>query len=82
MNAVSSALVFLIAWWTVLFAVLPWGSRPPEATGPGHDPGAPARPRIALKFAVTTAIAAVIWGVVHALVLADAFSFRDWAGSM
>jgi predicted secreted protein len=79
---VSSVVVFILAWWTVLFAILPWGSHPPEAPEAGHEPGAPARPRLALKFAVTTALAAAIWAVVFTLVELDVFSFRDWARTL
>jgi predicted secreted protein len=81
-NAVSSAVVFILAWWTVLFAVLPWGSRPPDAAELGHEPGAPARPRLVLKFAVTTLLAAAIWAAVFVLVELDVFSFRDWARTL
>jgi predicted secreted protein len=53
--------VYGLIWWTVLFAVLPWGVRVPEEAEPGHAPSAPENPRLLLKVAVTTAISFVIW---------------------
>ena len=40
----SQAAIFLLIWFVVLFAVLPWGVRQQAETKPGHDPGAPANP--------------------------------------
>lgn len=55
--------IFFIVWWTVLFAVLPWGVRSQaesDAVEPGTDPGAPVRPGLAKKMLATTLIAAVV----------------------
>jgi len=82
MGWVSGIVVFLITWWVVLFAVLPWGVRPPDEPEPGHASGAPARPRIWMKFAVTTVVAAVIWLGIYALITSGWISFRDMAGRL
>ncbi|MCW2247571.1 putative secreted protein [Azospirillum fermentarium] len=76
MGLVSGIAVYVVVWWVVLFAVLPWGVRAEEAPEPGTDRGAPRRPHILLKFAVTTVIAAVVWGIIDAVVLSDLISFR------
>ena len=52
---------YVVIWWIVIFAVLPFGVRPAEEGDPGHAAGAPARPRMMLKAVVTTIIAAAIW---------------------
>ncbi|MEJ0010101.1 MAG: DUF1467 family protein [Alphaproteobacteria bacterium] len=52
-------LTYLVSWWMVLFMVLPWGVRAPAEPAPGHAPSAPERPRLARKFAITTALAFV-----------------------
>lgn len=57
--------VFLLIWWTVLFAVLPWGIHVPDQTEPGHAPSAPENPRLLLKAIITTGISAVIWVVIY-----------------
>jgi predicted secreted protein len=77
MGFATAIVVFVIIWWVVLFAVLPWGVRRPENPGQGHEPGAPVNPRMWLKAGVTTAIAAVLWGVVYWAIAADWFSFRS-----
>ena len=59
----SQAAIFLLIWFVVLFAVLPWGVRQPTETKPGHDPGAPANPQIGRKAAITTVISLAVWGV-------------------
>ncbi len=82
MGVVSGVAVFVIVWWVVLFAVLPWGVRPPEEAEPGMAESAPTRPRIRLKFLVTTALAVVIWLVVFAVVESDLISFREMAREM
>jgi predicted secreted protein len=68
--------VYVVLWWVVLFAVLPWGVRPAEDLPPGADRGAPAQPRMALKVLVTTLIAAALWIGVEFLVQSDILSFR------
>jgi predicted secreted protein len=77
MGWVTGVAVYVVLWWVVLFAVLPWGVRPAEDLPPGADKGAPARPRMVLKAAVTTIIAATLWVVVELLVWSDLFSFRS-----
>jgi predicted secreted protein len=61
MGIVGGTVVYVIVWVVILFMVLPFGVRQPDETEPGHMPGAPENPRIGLKFAVTSGIAAVIW---------------------
>jgi predicted secreted protein len=64
--------LYLTIWWTVLFAVLPFGSKSFAEAGvdpEGGDPGAPVNPNLKRKFITTTWVAAlvllVIVGVVH-----------------
>jgi predicted secreted protein len=54
------AVIFVVVWWLVLLMVLPFGAAPPDEVEPGMAPSAPAKPRIPLKMAVTTVIAAVV----------------------
>lgn len=59
----SQAAIFLLIWFVVLFAVLPWGVRQPPEPEPGHDPGAPVNPQLWRKAAATTVISLLLWGV-------------------
>ena len=59
----SQMAIFLLIWFVVLFAVLPWGVRQSSEPLPGHDPGAPANPQIGRKAIITTVISLLLWGV-------------------
>lgn len=54
------AAIYFTVWWTVLFAVLPFGVKRDEAEQVGHQPGAPARPMILRKFIWTSIISALL----------------------
>ena len=68
MDWFTTGITFLLVWWLVLFIVLPFGARPPDQIEPGTAPSAPARPRIALKFLITTAIALVVTALIMWLI--------------
>ena len=56
--------VYLVIWWTILFAVLPFGITSQRESGeivPGSDPGAPSKPQLLLRLLVNSLVAAVIW---------------------
>ena len=76
MTLYAGILVYVLLWWTVIFMVLPWGNRPPEKVASGHATSAPAKPRLALKFAVTTCVAAVLWLIVDQVVRHGLISFK------
>jgi len=69
MTWIGAIFIYFIIWWLVLFAVLPWGNRPVDEPEDGHVASAPANPRLALKFTITTAISAMLflvaWGIVE-----------------
>jgi predicted secreted protein len=71
--------VYIIIWWTALFAVLPIGIRPDAQGDPeaGGWRGVPTQPRILRKIVITTLVSAVIWLGVYGLVTSDWLSFRD-----
>ncbi|HUO94005.1 MAG TPA: DUF1467 family protein [Rhizomicrobium sp.] len=64
---------FAILWYLALQIVLPLGNRTAQETGEaivaGAEPGAPVRPRLALKFAIATGTAFALWLVLYGLVL-------------
>ena len=59
--------IYGVLWWLVLFMVLPWGNRPiaTEDIAKGHAAGAPERPRMLVKFALTTVISAAVFAVFY-----------------
>ena len=76
MTWVQAVVAYVIIWWVVIFAVLPFGVRPVEKGDLGHAVGAPSNPRLGIKAAVTTVIAAVLWLVLYAVTRSDLISFR------
>lgn len=71
MGPVTAIAIYLTIWWTVLFAVLPWGmvshAQAGIDKGDGGDPAAPVDPKLKRKFLTTTWISALLWVVVWAV---------------
>lgn len=69
MSFLGGFAVFFIIWWTVLFAVLPFGVRSQVEEGAvvqGSERGAPTRPHLAQKALWTTAVSLVIFSIYYA----------------
>lgn len=77
MGWLTAILVYIVTWWITLFAILPLWVTPTEPGDPGHAAGAPQRPRLLLKAAITTAVAAVIWLGIWLVVRSPYFSLRS-----
>ncbi len=79
----TASVLFVLIWWTVLFAVLPlWvepEARPDPATG---WRGAPKHPRLGRKLLVTTLLTALIWAGSVAVIESGWISFRRAAQSL
>jgi predicted secreted protein len=59
-----SVAIYLVIWFIVLFAVLPFGVKSQREAGDvvkGTDPGAPVAPRLLLKALWTTVISAMLF---------------------
>ena len=78
MDIITAIIVFLLIWWTLLFAVLPFGNAPDENVQVGNATSAPANPRLKRKFIITTILSFVVWLVVAAAIHYSQFSFYDW----
>jgi predicted secreted protein len=74
---VTGIIVYVLVWWITLFAVLPLWVTPAEPDDPGHAAGAPQRPRMLLKMAITTVVSALIWLAIYLLVKSPWLSFRE-----
>ena len=53
--------MYLVIWWIVLFAVLPFGVKPAREGELGHDAGAPQKPHLLAEAGATTVLAALVW---------------------
>ena len=76
MSWATGVMVYLVIWWTILFAILPLGVRRLENPGKGEERGAPERPQLLRKAIITSIVAAVLWIAFYVLHQADVFSFR------
>lgn len=76
MGPVSAVVTYVVIWWIVFFMVLPWGTRLADNPEPGHEVGAPEKPRIWTKVGVTTVIAAIVFGIFWVVQDAGLISFR------
>ena len=75
----SGLVLFIVIWWTLLFAVLPFAVRSQLEDGDvvkGSEPGAPAHSHIKKKFLITTIIAVIIWVAICSVII---FDLLDWA---
>ncbi len=81
MTIAGSVVIFCITWMVVLFTVLPWGVRSHLEENAEIEPGtvesAPVRPQILKKFAITTLITAILFGVFWASVEFDLIDYRS-----
>jgi predicted secreted protein len=73
----NALVLFVIIWWTVLFAVLPLGIKPvAEADSRSGWRGAPAQPRLGRKLLITTAVSLVVWAMCAGIISSGWLSFR------
>ena len=77
MNWFTGVVVYVLIWWTVLFAVLPIGTHPVEDADQRTGwRGTPEHPRLLMKVMVTTLVAGVVWFGAWLLITSDYISFR------
>ncbi len=78
LNWFTAVVLYIIVWWTVLFAVLPFGTRPvADADAATGWRGAPAKPMLGRKVIATTLIAAVVWVAIMLVIQSGWISFRS-----
>ena len=73
--------IYIIVWWTVLFAVLPLGtaSETHEPPTDGAQWGAPATPNLKRKFITTTWVSAIAWIVVMLVIYTGWLPLPDFS---
>ncbi len=72
MISILGAGLFITIWWTLIFAVLPFGIRSQAEQGEvvaGSEPGAPVTVRLLRVVAITTGLSIMVWlgvfGAIH-----------------
>jgi len=69
-SIVAWGAIYVVVWWITIFAILPIGVQSQDEAGevtPGSERGAPVAPRLGMKAAITTVIAAVIVVIIYVL---------------
>ncbi len=77
MDWFTGIILYVLIWWTVLFAVLPFGTKPvvkPDVQTGWR--GAPEQPHLLRKAIATTIVAAIIWIGAYLLITSPYLSFR------
>lgn len=74
MTPLGAFFIFILIWWTVLFAVLPFGAAPDPDRKPGEASSAPKSPRLIKKFLITTLVSVLITLALH---LAFVYGYID-----
>jgi predicted secreted protein len=67
MTIAGGLALYFVIWWTVLFAILPFGVRSQAEAGEveqGTEPGAPVLPDLKRKAAITSVVALLVFLVV------------------
>lgn len=78
MTPFTAIAMYVVIWWIVLFAVLPFGVKPTETPGgKGQMTGAPEKPMMGKKVIWTSIVAAVVWLIIFAVVHSDLLPVRD-----
>lgn len=76
----SHVVVYVIAWWLILFTLLPVGVKTHEESGEDRPDGtadsAPVNPGIKWKMLVATAGAFVVWGIFLLIASLGLITFR------
>ncbi len=77
MNRFTGCVLYVLIWWVVLFAVLPFWTRP-VAQADEHTGwrGAPENPHLLRKAITTTLVAAIVWFAAYLLIRSPYLSFR------
>jgi predicted secreted protein len=67
MGFLSGILVYICLWWVIFFMTLPFGVSQDNTPQKGHDLGAPKKPYICIKMAITAVLAALGWLLINYL---------------
>ena len=78
MSITGSAVIYIIIWWIVFFAILPIDvNRAKTVKIEGEDPGSPENPKILKKFIYCTAITTIIFGTIFLLIKFEYLNLRN-----
>ena len=78
MSVTGLAIIYIIIWWIVLFAILPIDvNRAKTAKIDGEDSGSPENPKMIKKFLYCTVISTVIFSIIFLLIKFEYLNLRN-----
>ena len=78
MSATGLAILYIIIWWIVFFAILPVDvNREKSNKIDGEDPGSPENPKILKKFIYCTGITSIIFIIIYLLIKYEKLNLRN-----
>ena len=78
MSITGLAIIFVILWWIVFFAILPIDvNRSKIVKIDGEDPGSPENPKMVKKFLYCTVITTIIFIIIYLLIKFEYLNLRN-----
>ena len=78
MSATGLAIIYIIIWWIVFFAILPIDvERNKTLKIDGEDPGSPENPKILKKFIFCTGITTFLFIIIYILMKFEYLNLRN-----
>jgi predicted secreted protein len=78
MSATGFAIIYIIIWWVVFFAVLPIDvNRNKTIKIEGEDTGSPENPKMLKKFIYCTGITSIIFIIIYILIKYEYLNLRN-----
>ena len=78
MSITGLAIIYIIIWWIVFFAILPIDvERQKTIKNDGEDPGSPENPKMLKKFIYCTVITTVLFTVIYLLMKFEYLNLRN-----
>ena len=78
MSLTGLAIIYIIIWWIIFFAILPIDvNRAKTAKIDGEDSGSPENPKMIKKFLYCTGISTVIFSLIFLLIKFEYLNLRN-----
>ena len=78
MSITGLAIIYIIIWWIVFFAILPIDvERQKSIKIDGEDPGSPENPKMLKKFIYCTVITTVLFTLIYLLMKFEYLNLRN-----
>ena len=78
MSVTGLAIIYIIIWWIVFFAILPIDvNRLKTVKIEGEDPGSPENPKMLKKFIYCTVITTILFTIIYLLMKFEYLNLRN-----